>query len=56
MHVISRKLLREFSQKHADCCLALDDWYQIAKQANWKNLIEVQTVYPQAEAVGNFTC
>jgi mRNA interferase HigB len=39
MHIISRKLLREFCQKHADCCEALDDWYQIAK----------------AEAVGNFT-
>jgi mRNA interferase HigB len=55
MHIISRKLLREFCQKHADCCEALDDWYQIAKQAHWTNLIEVQTVYPKAEAVGNFT-
>jgi mRNA interferase HigB len=42
-------------KEHADCCEALDDWYGIEKIANWRNLLEVQTVYPQAEAVSNFT-
>ena len=55
MHVISRKKLREFCQKHADCCEILDDWYRIASKANWVHLAEVQTIYPQAEAVDNFT-
>ena len=55
MHIISRKILREYGKKHADSCESLDDWYQTAKQATWTNLIEVQTVYPKAEAVGNFT-
>ena len=55
MHVISRKKLREFCRKHADSCEALDDWYKTACQASWENLIEIQTIYPQAEAVGNFT-
>jgi len=55
MHVISRKKLRDYCQTHADSCDALDDWYKIASQANWTQLIEVQTIYPQAEAVGNFT-
>ena len=55
MHVISRKKLRDYCQNHADSCEALDDWYKIASQANWNKLIEVQTIYPQAEAVGNFT-
>jgi mRNA interferase HigB len=31
------------------------DWYGIATKANWRNLVEVQTVYPQAEAVSNLT-
>jgi mRNA interferase HigB len=26
-----------------------------ANQANWQNLIEVQQIYPKAEAVNNFT-
>jgi mRNA interferase HigB len=55
MHIISRKLLREYCKKHADSCESLDDWYKTAQQANWTNLIEVQTVYPKAEAVNNFT-
>ncbi|MBG1269344.1 type II toxin-antitoxin system HigB family toxin [Nostoc sp. WHI] len=54
MHVISRKKLRQFCQKHADCCEALDDWYITVSKADWANLLEVQTIYPQAEAVSKF--
>ena len=55
MHVISRKKLREYCQSHADSSEALDDWYKIVSKAVWANLVEVQAVYPKAEAVGNFT-
>jgi len=55
MHVISRKILREFCEVHADACDALYDWYRVASKAEWKNLIEVEAIYPKAEAVGNFT-
>jgi mRNA interferase HigB len=55
MHIISRKKLREFSKKHADTGNALNTWYKIASKAQWKNLVEVQAVYSQAEAVSNFT-
>ncbi len=55
MHVISRKKLRDFCKKHADCCEVLDDWYRTVSKEKWENLVEVQAIYPQAEAVGNFT-
>ncbi|QSV64739.1 MAG: type II toxin-antitoxin system HigB family toxin [Dolichospermum sp. DL01] len=55
MHVISRKKLREYCQEHADCCEPLDDWYFTVSKANWGNLVEVQSVYPKAESVGNLT-
>ncbi len=55
MHVISRRILREFCEAHADAREALYDWYRIATKAEWKNLLEVQAIYPKAEAVGNFT-
>jgi mRNA interferase HigB len=55
MHVITRRQLREFCQTHADSCEALYDWYSTASQANWQNLLEVQELYPKAEAVSNFT-
>lgn len=55
MHVISYRLLREFSEKHAACREVIDNWYKIASKADWSNLIEVQSIFPKAEAVGNFT-
>ncbi|MDB9391104.1 type II toxin-antitoxin system HigB family toxin [Microcystis aeruginosa] len=55
MHVISYRRLREFTNTHADSRIALENWYKIASQAIWYNLVEVQTVFPKAEAVGNFT-
>jgi len=55
MHVISYRRLREFAEKHADSRDALDDWYRIAVKASWSNLVEVQTVFPKAEAVSSFT-
>ncbi|WP_299487010.1 type II toxin-antitoxin system HigB family toxin [Acaryochloris sp. IP29b_bin.137] len=55
MHVISRKILRYFCNKHADSCDALFAWYRVATKAEWQNLTQVQTLYPKAEAVGNFT-
>ncbi|NET00519.1 MAG: type II toxin-antitoxin system HigB family toxin [Sphaerospermopsis sp. SIO1G1] len=55
MHIISRKKLRQYCQQHADSCEALDDWYFTASKSEWANLIEMQSVYPKAEAVGNFT-
>ncbi|NDJ21851.1 type II toxin-antitoxin system HigB family toxin [Nostoc sp. B(2019)] len=55
MHVISYRRLKEYSEKHADCHDVLDNWYKIATKANWSNLLEVQSIFPKAEAVGNFT-
>jgi mRNA interferase HigB len=55
MHVISYRRLREFSEQHADCREALDDWFKVVSKASWSNLIAVQSIFPKAEAVGDFT-
>ncbi len=55
MHVISYRRLREYAEKHADVRDVLDNWHKVASKAIWENLIEVQAVFPKAEAVGNFT-
>jgi mRNA interferase HigB len=55
VRVISRKILRDYCQSHADVCDALYDWYRVASKAKWQNLTEVQATYKTAEAVGNFT-
>lgn len=55
MHVISFKIIRNYAEIHADCQEALSNWYKVACKAKWSNLIEVQKVFPKAEAVSNFT-
>ncbi len=55
MHVITRKKLREFWEKHPDSYEALDNWYKLSSKATWTNLIDVQKMYPSAEVVSNFT-
>lgn len=55
MRVISRRILREFSEEHSDAREALYAWYRVASKATWQNLLDVQQIYPKAEAVGNFT-
>jgi mRNA interferase HigB len=55
MHVISYRRLREYAEKHANIRDALNSWYKISTKLVWENLLEVQAVFPKAEAVGNFT-
>ena len=55
MHVISYQTLRDYANIHGDCREALTNWYKVASKAKWSNLIDVQRVFPTAEAVGNFT-
>ncbi|AVZ30306.1 type II toxin-antitoxin system HigB family toxin [Nodularia spumigena] len=55
MHLISFRILREYAQNHADCQEALNNWYKVAIKARWSKLVEVQQVFPKAEAVSNFT-
>jgi mRNA interferase HigB len=55
MHVISYKRLRQFYRDRADAHAPLDNWYKLASQSSWQNLIEIQEIFPSAEAVGNFT-
>lgn len=55
MHIISRKALREFSEIHADAEAPLDAWYRVAKSANWKNIMDVKEVRPDADYVYCYT-
>jgi mRNA interferase HigB len=55
MHIVSRKRLLEFAERHADVADQLDSWYRIAKSAAWENLVDVRQTYPATDSVGNFT-
>ena len=55
MNTISLKRIREFVRLHPDSKSSLTAWYKMAKQARWKNLVEVRKAYPHADSVGNYT-
>lgn len=53
MVIISKTILKEFSDSHPDCEGALEKWYEEAKAANWKNFTEVKRTFNTVDAVGN---
>ena len=55
MRVISRKKLLEFVAGHPDAAEPLDNWYRRTSKAGWKNISDVRSDYPHADAVGNCT-
>jgi len=55
MRIISRKMLREFVQRHPDSATPLDAWFRIASAARWQSLADVRQAYPHADLVVRFT-
>ncbi|MTI29361.1 type II toxin-antitoxin system HigB family toxin [Cytophagales bacterium RKSG123] len=51
--MISKKTLREFWEKHADCEQQLKVWYETAKQSDWKNPNDVKQTYADASIIAN---
>lgn len=45
MRIISRRLLREFWEKHPDACIPLQTWYHDVKRADWKSPADIKEVY-----------
>ena len=55
MHIISKKKLKEFWQKHTNAEANLRTWYKITKKARWTNFVELRQAFPSADLVENFT-
>lgn len=48
MRVISKKILREFWEKHVDSEQQLKSWYQETSVAEWKSPKQIKKDYPSA--------
>ncbi len=48
MRVLSKKTLRIFWLKHADCEQQLKSWYEEAYDARWKTTNDIKREYPSA--------
>lgn len=53
MHIISRKILRTFWQKHPDSQSALTRWFKIIQKTEFKNFADLQVTFPSADLVGS---
>ncbi len=53
MHVISRKALREFSQRHPDSKTALDTWFRLISTNYFESFHALRKIFPSADKVGN---
>ena len=55
MRIVSHRKLVEFYEKegHGDSKVALERWYDIAEQAEWRNLSDIKVDFPATDYVGN---
>ena len=55
MRIVSHKRLVGFyeSEGHADAKTALERWYEITEEAEWKNLSDIKVDFPATDYVGN---
>ena len=53
MHVISRKVLRQFWQEYPDSETALISWLKIIESVSFQSFEELRSVFPNADLVTN---
>ena len=55
MHVITRKRLNEFAERHPESKAGLTHWYGIVKRKNFANFAALKAELPSADKVGKLT-
>ena len=55
MHVISRKILREFWERYPASQTSLIRWFKIMDKHNFSNFASLRSVFPSVDQVGELT-
>lgn len=55
MHIITRKRLNEFAEKHPTAASGLGHWYRMLKGNNPSNFAELRRIFPHADQVDGLT-
>ena len=55
MHVITRKRLNEFAQKHPEARSSLAHWYGNVRKNRVASFARLREIFPHADQVGKFT-
>ncbi|MBX2893983.1 MAG: type II toxin-antitoxin system HigB family toxin [Cyclobacteriaceae bacterium] len=53
MRILSKKTLKDYWLKHANCRKELEEWHAVASRAEWRTPRDVKEIYPKASIVGN---
>jgi mRNA interferase HigB len=53
MRIISRRVLREFWDKHPDAAVPLQSWFQDVQSATWKSPAGIRAIYQSASFLAN---
>jgi len=55
MRIVSHRRIKEFYEKkgHENSRVALQRWYDITENAEWKNLSDIKVDFPSVDYVGN---
>jgi mRNA interferase HigB len=51
VHIISRKALIQFWEKHSDSQTSLTRWFKIVQKTDFHSFAELRTVFPSADMV-----
>jgi mRNA interferase HigB len=54
MHVITRKRIQEFVNKHPDSQASLENWYRIVKKTNYRSFNELRQHFSSADYVDGY--
>jgi mRNA interferase HigB len=54
MHIISRKALRLFWERHPDSQTALVRWFKVMRHTQFKNFAELRAAFPSADKVDHW--
>lgn len=55
VNVLNWRTVQQFTKRHRDALPALQRWYDAAKRAAWRSLVDVRKEFPTADAVGPLT-
>ena len=53
MIIIIKRTLLEFAERHPTAASPLNNWYNIAKAADWSKLSDIKKVFNNVDYVGN---
>jgi mRNA interferase HigB len=53
MRIISKKTLVDYYTKNPQSKIALDDWYEKTKKADWKCFADIKKTFNSVDSVGN---